>query len=101
MQSELEDLRAAGALASDDPRIGRGRWYAIGANGGFGLGGLFGAMSLYSFVRDPLPDSEGFILDIRDWGDSDDEGLASETPDEEEGQDAAFLRRLVEEGGSF
>ena len=98
MRSDLELQRASGVLANDDPRIGRSRWYSIGANGGFGLGGLFGAMSLYSFLRDPLPDSEGFVLEPRDWGDSDDEGVENEASDE---PDAAFLRNLAAPEGAF
>ncbi len=67
LEDELEADRAAGMLASDDLRLRRGKWYAIGADAGFGLGGLLGLLSIYYFVRDPLPDSEARVLQPRDW----------------------------------
>ncbi|MBC7172616.1 MAG: PEGA domain-containing protein, partial [Polyangiaceae bacterium] len=67
IKDDLERDRAAGVLASDDTRIRRGRWFTIGADAGFGLGGLVGLLSIYYFLRDPLPDSEGRILESRDW----------------------------------
>ncbi len=67
LQSELDADRAAGTLSSDDDRLLRGQLFAAGAYGGWGLAGLFGLISLYLFVRDPLPDSEGRAFEPRDW----------------------------------
>jgi len=105
IESELAADRAAGILASDDPRIDRGFYYSLAANGGFGLGGLMGLMSMYLFIRDPLPDSEGFILDPLDWG-YEDEEEEDPLPDSEGGGEddvgAIFLDpRYLHLGGSF
>tara|TARA_B100001750_G_scaffold193842_2_gene164973 strand:- start:725 stop:2293 length:1569 start_codon:yes stop_codon:yes gene_type:complete len=65
-----DDLRAdqvAGRLADDDSRIMRGKVFAASAYAGWGLGGLFGIISFYLFVRDPLPDTEGRVFEPRDW----------------------------------
>lgn len=67
LSAELDADRAAGTLVSDDERILRGKLFAAGAYGGWGLAGLFGIISLYLFVRDPLPDSEGRAFEPRDW----------------------------------
>ncbi len=67
LEDDLARDRAAGILASDDERIRRGRWFAIGADASFGLGGFLGLLSIFYFVRDPLPDSEGRVLEPRDW----------------------------------
>ena len=65
-----DDLRAdqrAGILVDDDSRIFRGKVFAASAYAGWGLGGLMGIISLYLFVRDPLPDSEARVFQPRDW----------------------------------
>jgi hypothetical protein len=67
LEDDLRADRALGVLASDDPRLDRGRWYTIAADAAFGLAGLTGLLSLYYFIRDPLPDSEGRVLEPRDW----------------------------------
>lgn len=66
-EDELRAEREAGTLASDDPRIARGRVLAIGADVAFGLSALFAGVSVYLFVRDAGPDSEGTVLEPRDW----------------------------------
>ncbi len=58
LAGELAAERATGTLASGDPRIDQGYWYSIGADAGFGLGGLLGLLSVYNFVKDPYPDPE-------------------------------------------
>ncbi|MFW5926231.1 MAG: PEGA domain-containing protein, partial [Myxococcota bacterium] len=63
----LRDEGRTGRLASNDPRLFRGRMLAIGADTAFGLGGLLALVSVYYFLRDPLPDSEGSVLEPRDW----------------------------------
>lgn len=57
LHDELEDERRAGNLDPSDERITRGYWYAIGADAGFALGGIFGALATYNFVKDPYPES--------------------------------------------
>ncbi len=57
LYGELEDERRAGNLDSNDPRATRGFWYAIGADAGFVLGGVFGGLATYNFIKDPYPDS--------------------------------------------
>ncbi len=65
--SDLQALRDAGRLASDDPRITEGFFLSIGADVAFGVSALLGLYALYQFVRDPLPDSTGQVLAPRDW----------------------------------
>ena len=67
LDDDLARDRDAGVLASDDSRIRRVNFYAIGADVGFGLTALFGALSLYYGLRDPLPDSTARVLEPRDW----------------------------------
>ncbi|HLV67675.1 MAG TPA: PEGA domain-containing protein [Polyangiaceae bacterium] len=57
LYSELEADRRLGVLAADDSRVTKGRWFSIGANVGFGAGGILGALATYNFVKDPLPES--------------------------------------------
>jgi len=66
----MDTLRAeqeAGRLASDDPRIDQGLFLWIGADAGFALSVILGALSLYYFLYDPLPPSEGTVRESRDW----------------------------------
>lgn len=57
LHDELAADRSAGYLDGSDPRIDRGRWFSIGANAGFVIGGVFAVLSTYNFVKDPYPDS--------------------------------------------
>ena len=63
VSSSLAQARDAGTLATDDPRLDRGLYYAIGADVGFGFALLFGALSIYFFARETSPASEGHNLD--------------------------------------
>ncbi len=67
IKSDLEDERDAGVLRQDDSRIDLGFWLHAGADIAFGLGAVLGAFSVYYFLSDPLPDSEGEVLLPRDW----------------------------------
>ncbi|NCQ61805.1 MAG: PEGA domain-containing protein, partial [Myxococcales bacterium] len=67
LRDQLSAERDAGTLASDDPRILRGRLFYYGADVAYGLGALLGVFSIYYFLRDPLPDSDGRVLEPRDW----------------------------------
>jgi hypothetical protein len=57
LHDELESDRAAGVLEADDSRATHGRWFAIGADVGFALGGVLGVIATYDFIKDPLPES--------------------------------------------
>ncbi len=46
-----------GRLEEGDSRVTQGRWYAVGANGGFAVGGVLGVLATYNFIKDPLPES--------------------------------------------
>lgn len=67
LETDLRAARNAGTLTEDDPRLLRGRIYRIGADAAFGIGGLLGLLSIYYFLRDPLPDSEANVFEPRDW----------------------------------
>jgi len=57
LHDQLQQDRANGILESSDSRATHGKLFAIGADAGFVLAGVFGAMATYNFVRDPLPES--------------------------------------------
>lgn len=54
---QLEADRRAGRLEESDSRANKGRWFAVGANGGFAVGGVLGILATYNFIKDPLPES--------------------------------------------
>ncbi|HVY31169.1 MAG TPA: PEGA domain-containing protein [Polyangiaceae bacterium] len=55
--NQLDDDRKAGRLESSDSRATKGRWFAVGADGGFVVGGVLGILATYNFIKDPLPES--------------------------------------------
>lgn len=57
LHDAARDDRARGVLTNDDPRVDRGRWFAVGANAGFVLSAGFAALATYNFLRDPYPAS--------------------------------------------
>jgi hypothetical protein len=59
IRNDLERERNRGTLASNDPRMTKGFVLALGADVGFGVALVTGLTSLYYFLRDPLPPSEG------------------------------------------
>lgn len=65
--NQLAEEQAAGRLASDDARIDQGIYFSIGADAAFGLSLILGALALYYFFYDPLPPSDGRVLEARDW----------------------------------
>jgi hypothetical protein len=67
LRTELDTERAAGRLTSNDSRLSTGFWVTVGADVAFGLGAALGLLSIYYFLRDPLPDSEATVLEPRDW----------------------------------
>lgn len=54
---DLKSDRKKGVLDQEDSRITRGRWFAVGADAGFAIGGVLGALATYNFIKDPLPES--------------------------------------------
>ncbi|HYP88991.1 MAG TPA: PEGA domain-containing protein, partial [Polyangiaceae bacterium] len=54
---QLEADRKAGRLEQGDSRATKGRWYAVGADAGFAVGGVLGILATYNFIKDPLPPS--------------------------------------------
>ncbi len=54
---QLDADRKAGRLEQGDSRATKGRWYAVGADSGFVVGGVLGALATYNFIKDPLPES--------------------------------------------
>ncbi len=58
-KNSLASDRESGRLAADDPRIMEGFLWGIGADMSFAVGAIVAGMSLYYFLRDPLPPSEG------------------------------------------
>jgi hypothetical protein len=54
---QLQQDRDEGRLEEGDSRANKGRWYAIGADGGFVVGGVLGVLATYNFIKDPLPES--------------------------------------------
>jgi tetratricopeptide (TPR) repeat protein len=57
IHDQLEADRKAGRLEESDSRANKGRWFAVGANGGFAVGGVLGILATYNFIKDPLPES--------------------------------------------
>jgi hypothetical protein len=57
LKSDLQAAQSAHRLDQGDPRIKRGEYYAIGADGGFAIGGVLALLAIYNFVKDPLPPS--------------------------------------------
>lgn len=57
IHDQLKSDRADGRLEEGDSRANKGRWYSIGANGGFAVGGVLGVLATYNFIKDPLPES--------------------------------------------
>ncbi|WP_053236502.1 PEGA domain-containing protein [Sandaracinus amylolyticus] len=67
LRATLERERDAGTLATNDERLDHGLYYTIGADTAFGLALIVGAVGLYYLLYDPLPPSEGTVLEARDW----------------------------------
>lgn len=57
LYGELERDQQRGVLERDDSRVSQGRWFSIGANVGFVIGGALAVLATYDFLKDPLPES--------------------------------------------
>lgn len=78
-KNSLEADRQAGRLAQDDPRIMEGFLWGIGADMSFAVGAIVAGMSLYYFLRDPLPPSEGKTPPPTDFTQNPEGGPPTET----------------------
>ena len=67
LQSDLTTGQHQRTLRSDDSRAQRGKYLYIGADVGYVVAGGLAGLATYYFLRDPLPDSEGRVLQPRDW----------------------------------
>jgi hypothetical protein len=54
-------------LANDDDRALKGQILNIAGDVSLGIGAFVGILSLYYFLRDPLPDSEAEVGAAQDW----------------------------------
>jgi tetratricopeptide (TPR) repeat protein len=79
-KQELESDRNNGRLAADDPRIMEGLLWGIGADVSFGVGTIIAGMSLYYFLRDPLPPSEGKTSEAADFSENPKEPVNTDKP---------------------
>ena len=57
LYDQLKADDQTGRLEESDSRVTKGRWFAIGADGGFAIGGVLGILATYNFIKDPLPES--------------------------------------------
>ncbi len=57
IHDQLKADRAEGRLEEGDSRATKGYWYSVGADGGFVVGGVLGALATFNFITDPLPES--------------------------------------------
>lgn len=62
LRNELDKERNDGTLANDDSRIMHGFIWGLSADLAFGVGTIVGGLSIYYFLRDPLPPSEGKLF---------------------------------------
>jgi hypothetical protein len=67
LQNELDADLDKQSLRENDARIERGKIMYIASDVGYGLALILAGLSTYYFLRDPLPDSEGRVLQPRDW----------------------------------
>jgi hypothetical protein len=67
LEDNLARERDAGTLRSDDQRIQRGKRLYIAADVSYALSLALAGLATYYFLRDSLPNSEGRVLQPRDW----------------------------------
>jgi hypothetical protein len=58
LHDELSTDRRRGVLDADDSRVTKGRWFAVGADAAFAVGGVLGILATYNFIKDPIPPSD-------------------------------------------
>ena len=57
LYDQLKADGETGRLEESDSRATKGRWFAVGADAGFAVGGVLGILATYNFIKDPLPES--------------------------------------------
>lgn len=67
LRDELDAAKASARLDQEDPRIKRGQYFAIGADACYAVGGVLALISIYNFIKDPLPPSKGYTEKPRDF----------------------------------
>jgi len=58
-RNDLDALKESGELANDDPRISKGFAWGLSSDIAFVLSAVMAGVTVYKFVRDPLPPTEG------------------------------------------
>jgi hypothetical protein len=67
LEDDLRKAQSTSVLANNDGRMKRGKLLYIASDVSYGLTVSFALLATYYFIRDPLPDSEGRVLEPRDW----------------------------------
>lgn len=67
LEDDLKKAQDSGVLADNDERMQRGKYLYIASDVSYALSVSFALLATYYFIRDPLPDSEGRVLEPRDW----------------------------------
>lgn len=67
LRKDLIADRNDGRLANDDSRILQSLFWGIGADVSFGVGAILAGLSIYYFLRDPLPPSKGKVMPPKDF----------------------------------
>src|SRR5690606_2694841 len=93
LHDELESDRRAGVLDSEDSRVTKGRWFAIGADTAFAIGGVLGILATYNFIRDPVPPSSYEAGKPLEFADPRDARQSSMSPSLRRQQTTAVRRR--------
>ena len=57
LYDQLKADGQTGRLEASDSRVVQGRWFAVGADAGFAIGGVLGVLATYNIIKDPLPES--------------------------------------------
>jgi hypothetical protein len=102
LHDELEADRRAGVLEADDERIVRGRWFSIGADVGFAVGGVLAILATYNFIKDPYPESSAKPGRLREFDEPRNRRpTARRRAPREPGVELGFAPVLSPSGGGF
>ncbi|MDB4975009.1 MAG: TonB-dependent receptor [Myxococcaceae bacterium] len=67
LEHQVQHERRDRTLQSDDARFTRGKILYIASDVGYGISAALAGLAAYYLFRDPLPNSEGRVLEPRDW----------------------------------
>jgi hypothetical protein len=67
IEDSMKKASSHGTLTNHDDRATRGKIMYIAADCSYALSIAMAGLATYYFLRDPLPDSEGKVLEPRDW----------------------------------